>query len=733
MKGKIFKTAIAVAMTASVIGVQAPGNAQAAEGDFELTIMHTNDTHANLDQVAKRAGIVNDIRSKKPNNLLLDAGDVFSGTLYFNTFQGQADAEMMNLMGYDAMTFGNHEFDLGASDGHEALDEFMFASDFPFVSANVDFSQNPFIQDYQNAEYTRVFEDGEVYNGIIKEIDGEEVGIFGLTTEETVDISSPGDVAFSNYIEAAEEAVAAFEAEGVDKIIALTHIGFNDSAKYDNDLTLAAEVPGIDVIVGGHTHTKVTPPVVVENGDPIVIVQANEYGKFLGQLDVTFNDAGVITSHTGTLHDVAATQLTPDAEVAAALKPYSDEIAAIKTQPTGAESKVALNGGRSQTPGDGVGVRSSETNLGNLITDGMLAKAKTVDAETVIAVQNGGGIRASIDAGPITYGEVLTTLPFGNSLAIMDLTGAELKTALEHSVSEYPNELGSFLHVAGMKFTFDPTKAAGSRVTSVSVNEGGTFTALDTAKNYKVATNTFVAAGGDGYTSFGAAYKDGRVSEPGFTDFDMFVDHITSLTEVNPTVEGRITIGASEEPAEMPFTDVDAEGWAYPYIKDLFERGIINGTTETTFSPKQELPRWQAVTLMVRTLKLPTENAPKSKFTDIGNLPPERQAEINAAYAAGLIKGATDTKFNPNAKISRDHFALIMNRMYEKDNGEYKYTTVAPFKDISKLDAETKKAITMLYDFKIVQGYENNYMPAKLTSREETAKVFSLYLPYAAK
>ncbi|MBX0316852.1 bifunctional metallophosphatase/5'-nucleotidase [Planococcus glaciei] len=549
MKGKIFKTAIAAALTASVIGVQAPNSAQAAEGDFELTIMHTNDTHANLDQVAKRAGIVNDIRSKKPNNLLLDAGDVFSGTLYFNTFQGQADAEMMKLMDYDAMTFGNHEFDLGANDGHQALSEFMFAAGVPFVSANADFSQNPYIKDYQNPEYTRVFEDGEIYNGIIKEIDGEEVGIFGLTTAETKDISSPGDVTFSNYIEAAKEAVAAFEAEGVDKIIALTHIGLNDSAKYDNDMTLAAEVQGIDIIVGGHTHTKIQPPIVVENGDPIVIVQANEYGKFLGQLDVTFNDAGVITSHTGVLHEVAKTALAPDTEVAAALKKYSDEIDAIKTQPTGAEAKVALNGGRSQTPGDGVGVRASETNLGNLITDGMLAKAKTVDAETVIAVQNGGGIRASIDAGPITYGEVLTTLPFGNSLAIMNLTGAELKAALEHSVSEYPNELGAFLHVAGMKFTFDPAKPAGSRVTSVSVKEGDSFTALNLAKNYKVATNTFIAAGGDGFTSFGTAYKDGRVSEPGFTDFDMFVDYITSLNEVNPKVEGRIVAGPAEEPA----------------------------------------------------------------------------------------------------------------------------------------------------------------------------------------
>ncbi len=605
MKGKLFKTAIAVAMTVSVIGVQAPLNAKSAEGDFELTIMHTNDTHANLDLVAKRAAIVNDIRSKNPNNLLLDAGDVFSGTLYFNTFQGQADAEMMNLMRYDAMAFGNHEFDLGASDGHQALSEFMFASNMPFLAANVDFSQNPYIKDYQHKEYTREFTNGEVYNGIIREIDGEEVGIFGLTTEETKDISSPSDITFSNYIEAAEEAVAAFEAEGVDKIIAITHIGLNDSTKYDNDMALAERVSGIDIIVGGHTHTKVQLPVIVQNVDPVLIVQANEYGKFLGQLDVTFDDKGVITSHTGILHDVAKSTLEPDPTVAEALKKYSDEIEAIKNQPTGAVAEVFLDGGRSVTRGDGVGVRSSETNLGNLITDGMLAKAKMVDAQTVIAVQNGGGIRRSIDAGPITYGEVLTTLPFGNSLAIMDLKGSELQTALEHSVSEYPNELGSFLHVAGMKFKFDPTRAAGSRVHSVSVKQGNAYEALDLAKNYKVGTNTFLAAGGDGYTSFAAAYKDGRVSEPGFTDFNMFVDYVTSLDKVNPAVEGRILVSDFVEPV------IPGEQKANPDFSGataVITAGVFNDAGELTIDFAESTVQKLVDSGKALVIDLPTAN-----------------------------------------------------------------------------------------------------------------------------
>lgn len=535
MKGKLMKTAIASVLAVSAFGIQAAVPTQAAEGDFNLTIMHTNDTHANLDKIANRVTLVKEIRVEHPNNLLLDAGDVFSGTLYFNTFQGQADLEFMNLLDYDAMTFGNHEFDLGASaEGHAALGEFIGGADFPFVSANVNVTKDKVLAPLDNNTYTKEFNNGEIYNGIIKEIDGEEVGVFGLTTEETKSISSPGSVEFTNYITAAKEAVSAFKAAGVNKIVALSHLGFDDSKTFDNDQLLAEAVEGIDVIVGGHTHTKLEAPVVYNgHAEPIVIVQAEQYNNFLGQLDVTFNEAGVVTNHVGVLHDLK--EAAPDAEAAEKLKPYADEISAIKNQSTGATAKVLLNGGRGIE-----GVRASETNLGNLMTDGMLSTAKKIDPETTIAVQNGGGIRASIDAGDITVGEVLTVMPFGNALAIMEITGTELKAALEHSVKDYPNEFGGFLHVAGMKFSFDPSAPAGSRVKEIQVEKNGKYKKFKEKDTYKVATNTFTAKGGDGYAPFAAAYTDGRVSEPGNVDYEMFIDYIKSLKEVNPKMENRI-------------------------------------------------------------------------------------------------------------------------------------------------------------------------------------------------
>ena len=432
----------------------------AQDDNFELSIMHTNDTHANLDNVAKKATAIKEVRAEKPNALLIDAGDVLTGTLYYNEFKGQADLEFMNLMGYDYMTFGNHEFDSGSTpEGHKVLADFIKGASFPFVSSNIDFSTDKNLSGLFNDEISENPKDGAIYNGIIKEVDGEKVGIFGLTTEETVNLSSP-KVQFEDYIKEAEKMVAAFEAKGVNKIVAVTHIGYDDSADVDNDQVLAASVDGIDVIVGGHSHSQLAKPVVVakdENGakkDPTVIVQAYQYNNFLGTLDVEFDENGKVVGKLGELIEIKDQKA--DADIAGKLKVFSDQIAEVKTTSTGATTAAELPNPRvSDFEGAKVSVRNSETALGNLITDGMLDKAKEFNPNTVIAIQNGGGIRAAIDKGDITLGDIITVLPFGNTLATMDLTGEQILTALEHSVSKAPGESGGFLHVSGMKYTYD--------------------------------------------------------------------------------------------------------------------------------------------------------------------------------------------------------------------------------------------------------------------------------------
>ncbi|MBU0903926.1 MAG: 5'-nucleotidase C-terminal domain-containing protein [Firmicutes bacterium] len=512
-------------------------------GYMDLMVMHTNDTHGYLDQSVYRASAIKTLRAQHENNILLDAGDVFSGDLYFNAFEGQADVAMMNYLGYDAMTFGNHEFDLGSSaEGHKSLTEFIKAANFPLISSNVDFSKDPLFAGLQSKTYASNYKDGHIYNGVILNVNGHEVGVFGLTTEETPSISSVGSVEFKNYIDSAKASVKAFEDLGVDKIIAVSHIGFDDSLNFDNDKELAKLVEGIDIIVGGHTHSALAEPFVsFENDAPTILVQANEYSKFLGTLDVTFNPWGEISTFNGELLKTDTSAYAIDEGAAKLLAPFKAEVEKIKTQSTGVSTDVLLDGKRAADTDNKSSVRFSETNLGNLMTDAMLAKAKTVNDKTVIALQNGGGIRASIEPGDITVGDVLKVMPFGNALAILELTGAEIKTALEHSVSQVPKENGAFLHVAGMKFEYDSSKAAGSRVTKVEVKTGAdSFAPLEDGTKYFVATNTFTAKGGDGYEVFKKAYNEGRVSEPGIVDYTSFIDYIKTLDKVEPKVEGRI-------------------------------------------------------------------------------------------------------------------------------------------------------------------------------------------------
>ena len=556
-----------VSLGSEGIPTEVEGRIVDVEGQFNLTVLHTNDTHAALDKMPKTVTAVKDERAKDPNALLLHAGDAFTGTLYFNEFLGKADLAMMNLMGFDAMTFGNHEFDLGSSsEGHQKLVEFINGAKFPFVSANVDFSKDAKFDEIFNDSIASEIHNGQIYNGIIKEVNGEKVGIFGLTTEETADISSPGSIAFENYLQEAENAVEAFEAEGVNKIIALTHIGYDDNAAVDNDLILAESVEGIDIIVGGHSHTALdVPSVVAKDETPTVIVQTGNANSNLGVLDVVFDEKGVVIEHAGELISIGDQEADPEASEV--LAPYKAQVDKVAQEEIGVSTPIELANPRTNGDTTKPSVRKNETILGNLITDGMLKKAKEFTGENVVmALQNGGGIRAAINEGPITVGEVITVLPFGNTLATMELTGAELKEAFEISVSKYPDENGGFLHVAGGKVEFDSSKPAGKRVVAVYIEDAnGNLVAVDDSATYIIATNAFTAKGGDGYDVFAKAYEEGRVTDLGLSDWENFRDHLVSLgSEGIPTeTEGRIvdvtTKPGEEEPEEPQLIVVTPE------------------------------------------------------------------------------------------------------------------------------------------------------------------------------
>ncbi len=521
-----------------------------AQGGFTLTLAHTNDTHAHLEPmeltlsgkkvrvggVAQRVAFFDRLRAQRRNVLILDAGDVFQGTLYFNQYRGLADRYFMHRMLYRVMTLGNHEFNLGP--GH--LAEFLKGAKFKVVSANVDISREPRLQ-------------GLLAPYAVLQVGGEKVGLVGLTTPDTREISNPGPtVAFLDPYESAQKAVYELLAKGVNKIVVLSHLG------YGEDLKLARRLVGAQVIVGGHSHTllgsfphpELRPagpyPTVVKNpeGKDVLVVQAWEWGKVVGLLEVTFAPTGELLAYKGEALLMTPEVAPEDFFAKEALLAYAQPVMALMGQVI-AEAKVDLVGERAI-------VRKRESNLGNLIADGMVWKTKGAGVQ--IALQNGGGIRASIPKGPITVGKVYEVLPFGNTLVVMDLKGKEILAALENGVSQWEQGAGRFLQVSGLRYAFDLARPAGSRVVRVEVKTEKGFAPLDLEATYRVVVNSFIANGGDGFTVLKEA--QGYRVDTGFSDAESFMDYLKELKVVEAQVEGRIEV-LNEPKGEKPAY------WAY--------------------------------------------------------------------------------------------------------------------------------------------------------------------------
>jgi 5'-nucleotidase/UDP-sugar diphosphatase len=498
-----------------------------ASADYSITILHTNDFHARFEPISKYDGpcgaedntegkcfggtarlvtAIKQARGRTNNALLVDGGDQFQGTLFYSYYKGQMAAEMMNKLGYDGMTVGNHEFD----DGPEVLASFMSAIKFPILMSNADVSAEPLLAD-------------KLAKSTVIERGGEKIGLIGLTPQDTDELASPGDnVAFSDPVAAVQGEVDKLTAEGVNKIIVLSH------SSYAVDQKVAAETTGVDVIVGGHSNTLLSNtnekaegpyPTMVGN---TAIVQAYAYGKYLGELNVTFDDAGNITEAKGepVLIDASfaedADTLARIAELAAPLEELRSKVVAETDEPIGGDRAIC---------------RAQECTMGNLIADAMLARV--ADQGIDVAIQNSGGIRASIDAGEVTMGDVLTVLPFQNTLSTFQVTGAVLVEALENGVSQVEEGAGRFPQVAGMSFAFDAAAEAGSRVSDVMI--GGAPVEMD--KVYGVVSNNYVRNGGDGYAMFKTATNP---YDFGPDVADVTAEYLAANAPYKPFTDGRI-------------------------------------------------------------------------------------------------------------------------------------------------------------------------------------------------
>lgn len=678
--------AMAMVLSLTVTSFAADTAADAkAEMAGKTVILHTNDVHGAVEGYAYIAQLKADYEAKGAEVILVDAGDFSQGTTYVSSTKGADAVTMMNAAGYDVVTLGNHEFDYG----YAQLKENMSKAKFKVVCADV-----------FNEDGTPIFDASYTYTTK----SGVKVGFFGMETPETQTKANPTKIkglTFATndaFTKAAADQVAALK--DADVVICLAHLGIDaESAPY-RSTDLYATVKGIDFIIDGHSHTVM---IKGEKGEPI-----QSTGTKFANIGVIVIDNASKKIESNSLFEIKE-DTAKDAAVAAAAKTIVDRIDK-EYGVVFAKSEVTLNGAKAPN-----GNRDSETNNGDLITDAMLWKVMqnkeglTVDADHVVAITNGGGIRAAIKPGDVTKNDIKTVLPFGNTVVTIYITGEELLEALEASTYSLPKAVGGFPQVAGINYTISTAVAYDAnaetypastyygpksinRVTINSIN-GKDFKLGDT---YAVVTNDFSGGGGDTYYAFAAATAN---FDTGIPLDEVVMEYIT--TELKGVIgaqyaapQGRILMN--------PFKDVKVSSWFGKYVIDLYNDGVINGTSATTYAPNDTLT-WAAA------LKLLLVSHGDLKAADATGADWSKNAIAKAAEL-GLVAADLD-----GAKaISRLEFCQVAAKLNK----------LAESKTESKFTDCTDGYVMALVDAKVIDGMTaTTFEPAASLTRAQIAKI----------
>ncbi|MBF0515515.1 MAG: 5'-nucleotidase C-terminal domain-containing protein [Nitrospirae bacterium] len=561
-------------IAAVLFGLLMYGVSDSADEIYNLSIAHLNDTHGHLEPSAVSltdnghsftvlaggfpwiAGALSGIRESHPNLLFLHAGDVFTGTVFFSKYHGLADVDFLNAMHLDAMTTGNHEFDKGPS----VLAEFIRKASFPVVSANLDIATD------------------SPLNGLIKpytiiEKNGRKIGIVGLTTTETPSISKPGKtVKFGDIAQSAQKAVSALTSQGVNIIILLSHVG------YDVDLALARAVSGIDVIVGGHSHTLLGDDSLRQTGlhpigpyptevraadnSTVLVVTSWEFGKVLGLLDVDFDDNGRIVSYRGEpmiiLPDTPANKPPEAAQFyESVMNGHIASTPAFQIVKADMQAQLKLDnytapikGFMSETVAYALEAltRANNQGPGPIITDSMLAK--TAASGAVAAFMNAGGVRIDLPKGAISIADAYSLMPFNNTIYVLKLKGCQIKDAIESTIEFQLSKMKNppVIYVSGLRLTLDMSRPKGQRVTGMEVKTAKTYVPVKPDSFYKIALSEYIAKGGDkfmpaqGTVAVSPLQAASSSIDTGFVDSEVFIDYIKTLKNLKNPVDKRIRI-----------------------------------------------------------------------------------------------------------------------------------------------------------------------------------------------
>lgn len=612
-----------------------------------IVILHTNDVHGGIAGYAKLAAAKESYTVSGAYTLLVDAGDYIQGDPTVSASQGKTAIELMNSTGYDAATVGNHEFDYGYAN----LKTISAQANFPILAANVQYNG------------ATAFDSHTIFTAA----NGKKIGVFGLETPETATKAHPAKIQGVTFVggqdmmKLAQTEVDTLKAAGCDYVICLGHLGIDAESTGNRSIDVLNAVTGIDVFIDGHSHSTLDQIKAATNGTGKV---GNAYLTSTGTKLANVGVVDIAPDGTITTSNVPLDTLTAEnADTAAVIRRIQQQIDA-DYGAVFAQSEVQLDGEKAQ-------VRTGETNLGDLITDAMLWQAGTLGEKVDAAVNNGGGIRASLSVGGLTKKDINTVLPFGNTLYLVKLTGAQLLEALEASTCSLPESIGAFPQVSGIEYTVN----TGAKFSNTENYPGSTYgkpnavnrvtiqrvggAAFDPAETYTIVTNDFLGAGGDTYYTF----KSSPVGyDTGVPLDEVLMDYITAQCK------GTITKAAYGQTAGrihmISYDDVNASDANVNDIIGVTLAGWMNGTG-TGFSPNASLDRAMMVTILYRLAGSPAVSG-TMPFTDV----PAGSWYYNAVLWASqkdITLGTSAATFSPNALLTPDQLGTLLQRFTGKE------------------------------------------------------------------
>ena len=699
-----------------VLALAIPAGATETEQDLtgHIVILHTNDVHGAIGEDAKVAALKQAYQAAGAYVLLADAGDFIQGDPTVSASQGKTAIELMNLAGYDVAAPGNHEFDYG----YPNLKTLAGEADFPILAANVRYDNAAALGDQTTFTTT----------------DGKKIGIFGLDTPETATKAHPDKIKGVSFLAAqemfdcAQAQVDALKADGCDYIICLGHLGIDAESTGNRSIDLLEKVTGIDVFIDGHSHSPLEEIKEATNGtgkvgDTVLTSTGTKLAN-VGMVDIS-PDGTISTSSLAT----SELTVTPDAKVAARAEEIQKEIDA-DYGTVFAKTEVALDGEKAN-------VRTGETNLGDLIADAMLWQAGLLDEGVDAAVTNGGGIRASIAAGDITKKDINTVLPFGNTLYVVKVTGAELLEALEASTYCTPEAIGGFPQVAGIEFTVN----TGAQFDTKELYPGSTYgkpasinrvmiqtvggEAFNPEETSTIVTNDFMGAGGDTYYAFKAASSG---YDSGVPLDEVVMDYITSELK---GVVSKAQYGETDNRIHtISYNDVKAGDWYANAVNYVTPTGLMNGTGDG-FSPNLAINRGMMVTVLYRMAGSPEVTA-ENPFTDV---PADTWYTDAVIWASenDITAGTSDTTFSPTNSLTREQLATFFYRFADFENPDPIEITgdLTGFTDAGQVASYATDAMKWAIGEGLISGTTETTLSPKATATR--AQVATILMRYTAE